>query len=164
MRNLLKITVVLILLQNCSYQPSKKIEITPAYIKNDFWKTPFSSFFVIEKMNLMKDSISIKLDSSFNTRILNYLETDTSFIYTFSSNDRSKIIDDTIFFNAPNEGTWITGGIRYNGIRRKTETIGNLQNNCWYKFSELRDFPFYLYVFVDSNGNIHRFDRNLSNF
>lgn len=154
--------------QGCSQKP--KIEITPEYIKSKYWNKSSTNFFIIEKMKVKQDSVLNIFQPGFNLKISNHwnitekLEVDTSFVYTYDSHSMHKITGNKIFFNQSNEGDWVTGSIRFTGERKKMETIGNLENNTWYKFSKLRDRPLYIYVYVDSTGKVHRFDQDLSNY
>jgi hypothetical protein len=51
------------------------------------------------------------------------------------------------------------------GIEKtKSDIIGKLELNSWYKFSKLKSGQYFIFIFVDKEGFIHRFDQNLNNF
>ena len=71
---------------------------------------------------------------------------------------KRKLLSQKVYFNKDNGWNW-----NVNGIRK--QTIGNLKNSTWYKFSELTmNNAYYKYVYVDSIGQTHVFNVNLANY
>jgi|GEM_PF-2492690 len=153
--------------ESCSQAP--KIQITKEYLVNRYWGNGFSNYFIIEKMKLKQDSSLDIFRTDFNAtansvNVVEKLESDTSFAYHYVSRDNTRILDDIIYFGKSNKGEWHAANLRLKTLGQKVEILGNLENNTWYKFSKLRDRPFFVYVYVDSIGMTHRFDYDLSNY
>ena len=167
MKSILIVLALFLISSSCF--KSYKIEITTDYIINEYWSTASTNFFEIEKMKIKQDSILNIFQPGFeevsnNWNIVKKLETDNTFIYHYRSNSPSNIIGDTIYFNKWNQGSWaVDARMKGKSLGTTFETIGNLQRDSWYKFSNLRSAQFYVYVYVD-NGKVYRFDQNLSNF
>ena len=168
MKSIPALFILFIALNSCLKQ--YKIEITKAYIINEYWEEASTNFFEIEKMKIKQDSILNIFQPGFkevanNWNIVKKLETDNTFMYQYRSSSTSNIIGDTIYFNKSNDGSW-TVDSRMKGVSLGTtfETIGNLQGDSWYKFSNLRSAQFYIYIYVDSIGKVYRFVQDLSNY
>lgn len=121
-------------------------------------------------MRVKQDSLLDIFQPGFNPNIPNHwnvtekLETDSSFVYSYTAENVHSLIGDTIYFGKPNEGNWYNRNLRITGLGKKVETVGNLKNSTWYKFSNLWDRRFYVYVYVDSTGKVYRFDQDLSDY
>ena len=137
----------------------KRIEITPDYIINENWNEQAKAI-KISRMKLKKDSI-LNLHNLNQINIVGKLEEDSSFIWyaNVEMKPDNSFKEKKIYFNKDNGFDW---GSEDPGI--KTRTIGNLEKGNWYKFSRLVTFPYDVYVFVDSQNNIHQQDVNLANY
>ncbi|WP_299675538.1 hypothetical protein [uncultured Tenacibaculum sp.] len=158
---------------NCSFFEHKKIIITKDYIINENWINDHNGIF-IERMKVKQDSIINILDVNFDgadinsINIVNKLEKDSLFFYSYnvgktydSSMSLSKLSEKKIYFHKPNEGLWVKG--RFSGDTVKV--LGSLGNNKWYKFSNLKSrTKFFVFIYVDTTGQVHRFDQDLSNY
>jgi hypothetical protein len=168
MRNISVIIMVLCSLQGCAQKPN--IQITKTYIYNEYWNRPVANFFLIERMKPIKDSALNIFSDGFNRNsgnhwnIVNKLELDSSFAFLFISDASSKILNDTIYFDRKNQGQWVFRDPATTLLGRKADKFGELENDSWYKISHLRDRQFYVYIYVDTTGEIHRFDQDLSNY
>lgn len=161
------ILITLLSLESCSQKP--KIEITSEYIFNEYWRNSFTNSFMIEKMIVKKDSVLNILEPSFSVtansqNVVDKLENDSSFVYKYISLNENKTIGETIYFDKPNNGFWYATDLRSYTLLDEIEIIGNLQKKSWYKISDLRGMQFFKYVYVDSTGKTHSFDRNLANY
>jgi major membrane immunogen (membrane-anchored lipoprotein) len=67
-------------------------------------------------------------------------------------------------FNKDNGFYWNFGCTYYDHKKTDKNTIGSLENNTWYKFSDLKTMAYYVYIYVDDEGKVHRFNVNMSNF
>jgi len=170
MRILIIIATVL-LFQSCSQKP--KIVITKDYISNTHWDDERNNAILIEKMKLKKDSLlnifspDFKKEISNHWNITNKLEVDSTFMYSYAGlnirEDKVKL-KGKIFFNKDNGFYWNFGNTYYGHKKTDKNVIGSLENNTWYKFSDLKTIAYYVYVYVDSTGKVHRFNVNMSNF
>lgn len=157
------IVVALLLLQSCSQ--GQEIVITKEYIKNGYW-SEFNNAIHLEKMKVRKDSLLDIFSPSFKNNVPNHwnitdkLEIDSTFYFGYSGLDtdagKTKL-QGKIYFNKNNNFKWYSN----NG---KTDTIGELEKKTWYKFSKLKTTPYYVYVYVDSIGKVHRFNIDMSNY
>ena len=157
------IFIIILLLQSCSQEP--KIVITKDYISNKYWDR-YNNSIRVERMNLKKDSILNVFDSNFEKNIPNHwnvsnkLEIDSAFYFGYNGlnikEDKLKL-KDKVYFNKSNGFNWYSN----NGER---EIIGQLKNNSWYKFSNLKTIPFYVYIYIDNEGKVHRFNVDMSNY
>ena len=156
MKKILYCFWVFVLLISCT---DKKIEITSEYIINENWDEQANAI-KINKMRLKRDSV-IDLAHLNQVDIVNRLREDSSFLYyanvKIKQGDTYK--NKKIYFNQDNGFTWLDD---VSGIR--TRNLGNLQKGNWYKFSHLVTYPYYIYVYIDSINNVHRFDVNLANY
>lgn len=165
MRILIIIATVL-LFQSCSQEQETKIVITKDYISNEHWDDERNNAILIERMKLKKDSLLDIFSSDFEKEIPNHwnitnkLEVDSTSYFGYSGlnikKDKVKL-KGKIFFNKNNGFEW------YSANDDKT-IIGSLENNTWYKFSSLKTIAYYVYIFVDDTGKIHRFNVNMANF
>lgn len=152
--------VVCIGLQSCFFEPS--ITITKDYIVNNYWDQ-YNHILLIEKMKIKENKRLDVFDPNFkrNTpnhwNIANKLEVDSTFIYRNSTSGKTT----KIYFNKKNENDWSFGHFT---IEKEVSEIGSLKNDTWYKFSNLRTLAYYVYIYVDPLGEVHRFNVNLSNF
>lgn len=158
-------------LSGCYFHEKKKIVITNEYILNESWSNNHNGI-LIEKMKIKSDSSLNVLDSGFNSgginnwNVVNKLELDSSFVYSYNvgsayepNSSLSELSEKKLYFNKPNKSLWVKG--RFSGDTIKI--LGNLKNDSWYKFSELTPITkFFVFVYVDDNGKIHRFDQDLS--
>jgi hypothetical protein len=160
-----KLSVVVLVLASCS---SNKIEISPEYILNENWtkknETAWANTITIQKMKEKKDSIIDPYSKLSNATILQNLEEDTSFMHFANLRIEGENYKTTkIYFNRFNGFYW--GSKSRNNSTDSSQTIGNLQQRNWYRFSDLglgsRSF---IFVYVDSSNNVHRFDIDLSNY
>lgn len=162
MRNLI-ILVAFAILQSCSLEP--KIIITKDYINNKYWNN-YNNAIHVEKLKLKKDSILDIFKPNFdsggvnNWNVTNKLEIDSTFYFGYSGlnskNDKKKMKGKISFIN--------DNGFNWYSSKGSVDIIGKLQNNSWYKFSNLKSTPVYFYVYVDSEGNTHKFSEDLSNY
>jgi hypothetical protein len=136
-----------------------RIEITSQYIINANWNEQANAI-KLNQMKLKKDSV-IDLSHLNQVDIVNRLEEDSSF--RFYANVKIKqgesYRNKKIFFNKYNGFTWLND---VSGV--DTPTLGDLQKGKWYKFSNLVTYPYFIYIYVDSLNNVHRFDVNLANY
>jgi len=137
----------------------KKIEITANYITNANWDEQANAI-KINKLNLKKDSTINPFSDLTQIELLDKLEDDTSFLFVgnikYNGEQFSKR---KVYFDKKNGFFWWS-----DKGETKTETIGNLQKDNWYKFSNLVTYPYYIYVYIDSSNQAHRFDVNLANY
>jgi hypothetical protein len=92
--------------------------------------------------------------------LLDKLEDDTSFLFVANVKYNGESYSTRkVYFDKDNGFNWWS-----NRGESKFNTIGNLQKGNWYKLSDLVTYPFYIYVYIDSADNVHRFNVNLSNY
>lgn len=154
--------IVGLLISGCiSFNDGDKIEITSEYIINGNWNSKSHSL-KINKMKLKEDSIIVDFANSSQASLTDKLEIDSSFIYVaiIDIKPDERYSKRKIFFNRYNGFYWGLG--RNSNIEVKS--IGNLEKNKWYKFSELTQFIAATYVYIDSVGIVHRFDVAPSNW
>ncbi|RAJ06807.1 hypothetical protein LX64_01934 [Chitinophaga skermanii] len=148
--------VMLIALTGCL---KNKIAITADYIINPNWDE-YENSITIQKVKVRKDSTLNPFLKLSQNEILERLEVDTSFCFTgsvkFNGEQYSKR---KVYFNKKNNFYWWS-----ENRKKKKETIGNLEKNTWYQFSGLISYPNYLYIYIDSMNQPHRFDVNQSNY
>ena len=173
MRKVTTFLIIGICLSGCFFFENKRIAITKEYIINENWVDGHNGI-IIEKMKIRQDSSLNILDPNFdkgsinNWNVVNKLELDSSIVYSYnvgltydSSKSLSKSSDKKLYFTKPNKNLWVKGLFSGDTI----ETIGELQNDAWYRFSNLTPITkFYVFIYVDNNGNTHRFDQDLSNY
>jgi hypothetical protein len=148
---------ILLLLTGCS---DYKIVITSEYIINPNWDEQANSI-KINKMKIKKDSTINPFSDLSQEEILNKLEEDSLFRWFANAKIKQGNSYKTtkIYFNRDNGFTWLDD---ISG--KRANVFGDLEKGNWYKFSHLVTYPYYVYVFVDSIKNIHRFDVNLANY
>jgi hypothetical protein len=156
MKNLLILLVTLLTLASCM---NKKIEITPNYIINANWDEQANAI-KINKLKLKKDSVINPYSDLNQIELLEKLENDTSFLFVGNvTYNGEQYLTRKVYFDKPNGFFWWS-----NNGETKTETIGELQKDNWYKFSHLVTYPYYVYVYIGSVNKVHRFDVNLANY
>ncbi|MBK8712540.1 MAG: hypothetical protein IPL97_11805 [Niastella sp.] len=137
----------------------KKIKITSAYIINPHWDEQANAI-KITKQKVKKDSLLNPFKKLPQSELQTKLENDTSFLYVGNVKyNGEKYTIRKVYFNSWNGFFWWS-----NRGEIKTKTIGNLEKGNWYKFSQLVTYPYYVFVYVDSSNNLHRFDVNEANF
>ena len=148
---------------SCSQKP--KIIITKEYIINKHWNE-YNNAIHVEKMKTKNGHVLSVFSKSFDSIIRsnwdlnNVLQADTTFYFGYSglNTKKDKIkLKDTVYFNRENGYHWYVNN-------EKRSKIGVLENKNWYKFSRLRSTAYYVYIYVDSIGEIHRFNVNMSNY
>jgi hypothetical protein len=138
----------------------KQIHITENYIINEFWDEKYNHAIKIERLIRLDNRLDV---TSKEFRESFYWDFETSFKVksdseTFSFWSPKICKNDTVFFDKSNGWKW------HNGVD-KVSTIGKLERNQWYKFSNLRmNTKFYKYVFIDTEGKAHIFNMNKANF
>lgn len=138
---------------------NKKIEITSDYITNANWNEQANAI-KINKLRLKKDSTINPVSDLNQVELLEKLEDDTSFLFVANVKyNGEKYSTRKVYFNKNNGFFWWS-----DKGEAKTEAIGNLQKDNWYKFSDLVTYPYYVYVYVDTLGKAHCFDVNLANY
>lgn len=156
--------LAVVILQSC-FLESKKITITKDYIINEYWDD-YNNAIYVEKLKVKKDSVLDIFDPSFkrkganNWNVVHKLEVDDSFYFGYSglnANVEKKKMKGKISFTKDNGFDWYTN-------KGNVSVIGELKKNTWYKFKGLRSRAYYLFVYVDSIGNTHKFSQDLSNF
>src|SRR5687768_12468867 len=126
--NGIKLIMLIFILSGCSEK--REIKITSEYVTNDYWPFGISSFFTIEKQNIKKDSAlniflpAFNLDEANHWNIVNKLETDTTFVFDYSGNSSSKIIDDTVYFYKRNRGKFYKMDKPFGLTQGEFESIG----------------------------------------
>jgi len=148
---------------------SRKIEITNEYVINENWsrqnEQAGANSIAISKMKVRSDSSFNPFSDLNQYEVLNKLDDDSSF--TYYTNVRLKegesYNNKKIYFDQDNGFYWLREN--RNNTAEKVKTIGNLQKNNWYKFSNLGSIGIrYIVVYIDSTNNVHRFDVFHSNF
>lgn len=169
MRLLIIITTVL-LFHSCSQEP--KIVITKDYISNKYWDE-YNNAILVEKMKIKKGSVLDVFSPDFDKEIRSNwdlndkLEVDRTFMYSYTGlggKSDLKKLDGKIYFNKTNGFYWNFGNTHFGHKKTNKNIIGSLENDTWYKFSDLRTIAYYVYVYVDSTGKVHRFNVNMSNY
>ncbi len=163
--------VTIVFFTSCSEEP--KIVIAKDYIINKHWDDERNNAILVERMKLKKDSVLNIFSSDFKGEIPNHwnitnkLEVDSTFMYSYaglnSKEDRVKL-KGKIFFNKDNGFYWNFGNTYYGHKKTDKNVIGSLENNTWYKFSDLKTIAYYVYVYIDGEGKVHRFNVNMSNY
>lgn len=172
---LLFVVITALTISSCN-----KIRITKEYIENDYWND-YNNAIQITKMKVIDSTLNV-LSSDFETEpnhwnIVNKIEIDTSFYASYSGlndiySNKSKL-KGKVYFDKDNGWKWLYKSSLYpnqemlNWSLRAQEkvTIGKLENSTWYRFSGLKmNANFYIYVYVDNNGNAHNFGINLANW
>lgn len=100
------------------------------------------------KSKLLKDGVNV--DSLINSIKIN--------------TDSRKKLEGKLYFNKANGFNWNFGNTYFGHKKTKKNVIGRLENNTWYKFSDLRPIAYYVYIYIDSTGEVHRFNVNMANF
>lgn len=182
MKYSIAIFVIAFSLNSCLHE--KKIIITREYIQNKFWHekksmrkfngVPVNELQIFKlkvKNSLNRDSLNYSLEDYIN---LNLLEIDTinkeqNYWAAIPKTEGVKI-----YFNKDYKNwKWFchktdTFGISIPDDNCTKNNIGKLKLNTWYLFDRIRpegiyDNKFLVYIYVDNNGKVHKFLRNLSN-
>ena len=144
----------------------KKIKITNEYIINDHWDEKYNYRLRVDKMNVDDDRLDVfSKDFIRDSHFWNFeqsLSKDSTFTCSFgeigSENQTHPKFSNKVYFTKNNSWDWTLNG-------EKTPIIGKLENNTWYKFSNLTmNTKFYIYVYIDSVGTAHDFSVNQANF
>lgn len=120
--------------------------------------------FTINRMKVRRDSAINPFSNLNQSEILSKLEEDSTCIHYTNVRLKGKESYDNkkIYFNRDNGFYW---GTDRSGNSQKVKTIGNLKNGNWYKFSSLGTIEIqFIFIYVDSIGNVHRFDVWHSNY
>lgn len=142
---------------------NETVEITNQYIINQHWnkknEEASANSITINKMKIKKDSTINPFSDLSQADILNKLEEDPSFMHY--ANIKIKQVesykDKKIYFNQDNGFYW--GSKSRHNSDDKAKTIGVLQPNNWYKFSDLGSIGLSnIYIYIDSANNVHRFN------
>jgi hypothetical protein len=156
MKNFIFLLIAVLTVAGCS---NEKIEIKADYITNANWNEQANAI-KINKLRLKTDSTINPYSDLNQIELLEKLEDDTSFLFVGNVKyNGEKYTTRKVYFNKKNEFFWWS-----DRGETKTETIGNLQKDNWYKFSNLVTYPYFVYVFIDSTNTVHRFDVNLANY
>ena len=124
-------------------------------------------------MKIKKDSVldifalDFEKEVSNHWNVTNKLEVDSSFMYNYTGlggKSDLKKLEGKIYFNKTNGFYWNFGYTHFGHKKTNKNVIGSLENDTWYKFSDLRTIAYYVYVYVDSTGKVHRFNVNMSNY
>jgi hypothetical protein len=152
------IFVILFLLIGCK---EKDIIITKDYVINPNWNEK-SNLIEITKMKYKNDNDNINLKTAKITEIGNKLEEDTTFVFTanvnFNGEDYSKR---KIYFNKDNGFLWWEES---NNLDSSKKVLGELQLNTWYILAGLSNIRTLYYIYIDSQGKVHSFERMSSNW
>lgn len=159
--------LLIVIFAGCS---DKKVEITTEYIINGNWnkkkEKDWQNKIEIYKLKVRKDSTINPFLELNQVELLSKLEIDSTFFrYAAVRIEQGKDYSNhPIYFNKYNGFYWNTN--EWPNNKDSVETIGDLQKNSWYRFSELGllAHPYFVYVYVDSVNKIHQFDVNLSNY
>lgn len=165
-----KILIIFIfIIVGCELLNPPKVIITKEYIENPYWDEYNSNIF-IEKLKLIDTTKVLKSDIEEIRKGFLLLEVDSSFRYGYYGNSQAKPYSKEkpspllskikkVYFNKDNGFVWNTG--RRGFLITEKKVIGNLENNTWYKLSELGGHFNYIYVYVDNNGKAHTFIQDL---
>lgn len=156
--------VTCLILAGCS-----NVEITNEYIINTNWtkegERDWSNSITIYKAKPKTDSVINPFSNLKQAEIVNKLEIDSSFMRYANVKIGA---DETyrnkrIYFNRYNGFYW--GAHSRHNDKDTSQTIGALQPNTWYRFSDLGQIATsHIFVYIDSANNTHRFDVTHSNF
>jgi hypothetical protein len=115
-------------------------------------------------MKVKKDSLlnvsSPDFDMNTGWILADKLEVDSLFYFGYSglNTERTKVmLEGNIFFDKDNGFEWYTA----DGNKK---TVGILQSETWYMFSQLKTEPYEILIYIDCNDQIHRFNKLASNF
>jgi len=157
--------ISVISLTSCSLNGTKNIEITKEYILNENWNENIN--ICIQRMKIQDgrvlDIFALKFDLSEvnHWNIVNKLEADSSYVFNYYEQSNNTFSNRKVYFNQATNGQWRTGCY---SVDSPKDTIGNLENDTWYKVSKLiPGTQFHIFIFIDQTGNVHRFDQDLSN-
>jgi hypothetical protein len=147
----------ILLLAGCS---DKKIVITADYIINPNWDEQANAI-QINRMKVKKDSAINPLTELIQEEILTDLEEDSLFRWFANAKiPKGESYKTTkIYFNKDNGFMWLD-----DVTSQHSKVFGKLEKDNWYKFSHLLTHPYYVYIYLDSANNVHRFNVNLANY
>lgn len=177
MKNRLILIITLFISFLSCKKNERKVTIDRTQIFNSYWNE-FNFSLRVDSMYVKKDSVLDIFGDSFDKNLPNHwnisnkLETDSTHYFGFTLNyfkhstdisenaemksDENKI-KPTVYFNKNNGFTWYSS-------KGKQEIIGELKNDCWYRFSQLTGVGIIYFVYVDSSGVTYSFQQNLSNY
>lgn len=137
------------------------ITITKEYIQNDYWNDKYNNRIHIERLIPTSDSLHYYAKEYGWVEKDEFYKVDSSFMYSYSGlnyKEQKIKLKDKVYFNKNNGWKWYVKG-------KGVEAIGNLENDTWYKFSDLKmNGAFYVYVYVDKKGKVHQYEINLANY
>jgi hypothetical protein len=139
----------------------ENITISRDYIINPNWSEEANSFDVI-KMKLKESGDSINLKTANITKIEGKLKQDISFVYRANVKYNGEdYATRKVYFNKDNGFLW-WGDLHDSSSTKKV--LGELQQNTWYLLAGLSNVRTLYYIYIDSQGNVHRFERMASNW
>lgn len=138
---------------------TKKVQIEKDFIINENWDNNYNNAILIEK--LTSTDSSNRSPNKIDRSIIEKLKVDSTFIAYYSGLNinvpNKPRLKGKVFFDQSNGWNWSVNG-------KAKEVLGSLENNSWYKFSELYGSAIYEYVFVDNNGRTSVLTVDLNNF
>lgn len=152
------IFVILFLLIGCK---EKDIIITKDYVINPNWNEK-SNLIELVKMKYKNNYDSIDLKTAKITEIGNKLEEDTSFTFTANINYNGEDYSARkIYFNKDNGFLWWDNSLKSSSSKK---VLGELQLGTWYILAGLSNVRTIYYIYIDSQGKVHSFERMSSNW
>ncbi|MDO5655055.1 MAG: hypothetical protein Q4G27_02825 [Flavobacteriaceae bacterium] len=157
------VTILLgFLFQACELINPPKILITKDYIINEFWNDKNNSI-LIQKLDLVDTANISKSDIDIIKRNFGFLKVDSTLIAGYeglNTNNNIKLMHEKVYFNKDNGWQWF---VLKDSIYIEKKLIGELENNTWYKFSNLNGHGgFFIYVYVDLNGQVYKFNQDFA--
>ena len=154
------IAIIVFIFTSCS---SKRIEITTEYILNENWGKEWSRPIFVEKMNVKRDSTINPFSDISQVEILSKLDVNSLFKWLANANTSSSKEEiyrtKKIYFGKDNGFIWSD-----DVSHKEARVFGNLEAKTWYRFAGLVGYPYFVYVYIDSINQAHRFDVNLANY
>ncbi len=143
----------------------KDITITTEYIKNDYWDDKYNNRIYIERLIPTSDSLYYYAKEYGWVEKNEFYKVDSAFMYGYGGLGDGRLkLKGKVYFGKPNEWDW-GHKKRIGQESSRVKTIGNLENDTWYKFSDLKmNGAFYIYVYVDKEGKVHQYEINLANY
>jgi hypothetical protein len=155
--------ILLMLLISCNPFDPGEIVLTRTYISNEAWDD-YNNQIKVEKMQI-RDSVQIiRTDLNSISKNFTLLQVESAYIYEYSGfRDKRPNPKGKVYFNKDNGWKWVKVASNYKDNERYT-TIGNLQKDQWYRFSNLRGKGgFFIYAYVDQKGDLHQYYQDLRN-
>jgi hypothetical protein len=156
------VLLFLILLVSCNPFDPGDIVLTRTYISNEAWDD-YNNQIKVEKMQ-MRDSVQmIRTDLDSIGKNFTLLQVDSTYIYEYSGfRDKRPNPKGKVYFNRDNGWKWTKVASNYKDNEIHT-TIGNLEKDQWYKFSNLRGRGgFFIYVYVDVDGELQEYYQDVA--